>query len=143
MTLFEKIMAHCVQDPETGCLNCTIGINSDGYANVGYQGKKYKAHIAVFVEVHGYQPPVVCHACDNRKCCSPEHLFAGTQAINMADAKAKLRLRGKPKVSPEVVAEIRSTPVTYGSTNRLAKKHGLSHYAVVKILSRKSYAWLP
>jgi hypothetical protein len=35
----------------------------------------------------------ICHRCDNPSCVRPEHLFAASQADNLADAKQKGRLR--------------------------------------------------
>jgi hypothetical protein len=38
-----------------------------------------------------------CHRCDVSLCVNPDHLFAGTRAVNMQDARAKGRLVGYGK----------------------------------------------
>jgi hypothetical protein len=49
---------------------------------------------------------LVCHRCDNTRCVNPFHLFAGTQAENMADCIAKGR--NPTKAHPRPVYDSRA-----------------------------------
>lgn len=69
-----------------------------GYGVIKIEGKNLSAH-RVSYEMHNGKIPdgmVICHACDNRLCVNPNHLFIGTQRDNVVDSFLKGR-----RVAPE------------------------------------------
>lgn len=90
---------------------------------------------------------VICHKCDNRSCVNPNHLFAGTQAQNLADMDRKGRRvnydksgerNPSSKLTKEQVIEIRNKYVPKVYTGRmLAEEYGVSIPLIEKILSRR------
>jgi hypothetical protein len=93
--LLERLMSKIQLDHETGCWNWT-GALSRGYGILSYKFNKapYKAHRLSYQLNVGEIPEglVIRHKCDNRKCCNPNHLIAGTQKDNVHDTVTRGRL---------------------------------------------------
>ena len=68
---------------------------------------------------------IILHDCDNRRCCNPEHLRAGTHLENSRDAQSRGRLRGINYIEvygctrTELARKLNITPGNL--SNRMAK----------------------
>lgn len=64
-----------------------------GYATIGYRSRNCAIHRVVWMCLNGPQPKKmdVCHTCDVRHCCNPEHLWLGTRRQNLQDMVDKGR----------------------------------------------------
>jgi len=65
------------------------------YGSIRYKGKSWLVHRLAFVSLRGNVPDghYVCHECDIKLCCNPDHLTACTPSENRRQAYE----RGTPK----------------------------------------------
>ena len=90
-------LQHCVIKKRNGCWEWKGKLHPEGYGYTTKYETQKRAHVhRISYEIFKGEIPkglYVCHACDNRKCINPDHLWVGTAKENMQDAKRKGRLR--------------------------------------------------
>lgn len=89
----ERVKKGCVVDA-AGCWLWQGNLSLKGYGQTNYRTKTIPIHRFMYKIVNKIElstKQYVCHRCDVRNCCNPEHLFIGTQFDNMADSVRKGR----------------------------------------------------
>ena len=93
----KELLYRKVVRKHTGCWDFTGSINKWGYGEMHIGGRfnpsHHNAHRISWIVHRGNIPKglIVCHVCDCRSCCNPEHLFLGTHKDNMQDMIKKGR----------------------------------------------------
>ncbi len=99
---------------DSECWEWQGSLVNNRYGKMIIDCKYYLTHRVVYELTYGNisDSLLVCHHCDNPKCCNPKHLFLGTQQDNVNDKIKKNRQPkgksiGSSKLTSDNVLEIR------------------------------------
>lgn len=129
----ERVEKHSVPISEVGCwvwVGCTA---NSGYG-LAFSNLKNRTVLAHRLSYEAYKSEIpkgmiVAHACDNKLCVNPNHLWLATHAENSADMVKKGRSAkgekcGKSKLTDEQIAFIRESNLSH---RKLGDMFGVSH----------------
>lgn len=114
-------------------------------------GESVSSHRLAFILKNGEPAPdrFICHRCDNRKCCNPNHLFSGTPADNVADMWSKKRQQSytnmprgekqhKARLTEDAIREIRGDAGNFTAT-AIARRYGVDLSTICSVLNGKTW----
>jgi hypothetical protein len=119
----------------------------NGYGQVWFKGREWRAHRLAYLLHHGLLPEgkMICHTCDERACCNPDHLYLGTQTENMRDRRVRGRTaRGERHGSAKLTADdVRHIRRRYAETGLLpdvlGAEYGVTGAAIRALLRGRSW----
>lgn len=125
--IFNDIWKYIDKSNDNQCWDWLGCIHNSGYGMFMVNYKPYLSHRLIYEMTYGNITDnlLVCHKCDNRKCCNPLHLFLGTAHDNTVDMVNKNRCNspigqrnGMNKLNNNEIKEIR---LLYTSNNYTQK----------------------
>lgn len=130
------------------CWEWQKGVTKKGYGDFRINTVRYRTHRFIFIKLFGDLPRniMVCHSCDNPKCCNPNHLFAGTSQDNVDDRDRKGRTKvpgfygskhGSSKITEADVIAIRKRRDNGERYVSIAKDYKVGRHMIRLIALRK------
>jgi hypothetical protein len=143
-SVIRKIGEPTNRDGAMGYKNCWPWT---GHKKSGYGGGRKLAHVLLYEWANGPVSPglVVMHLCNQRDCCNPDHLEAGTRSENMqymaASGRAS-RLTGTSnpgsRFTPAHVLETRTRFASGATLSDIASPMGLAYKDIDHLVSYDS-----
>lgn len=133
------------KDLRTGCVELNHRIDAYGYPTAQINGKNHKVSRLVLeqkgVKIQGL---LACHKCNNTKCISPEHLYAGTTLENSGDSRtadtlAKGSRAGASKLTEDQVVLIRQLHSEGATQKELRFLFGIGNSAMSALINRRTW----
>jgi len=121
------------------CWTWKRGACPNGYGQIVRDKKRLYPHREAYELAKGKIPAgfYVCHSCDNKLCCNPNHLFLGTQAENIRDAAIKGLM--KRKLTNEEVRTIRRLDHEGITQTVIAERFGVCQQTISNIVRRAGW----
>jgi hypothetical protein len=151
LSLEERFWAKVDKGDVDDCWNWLGPLDGNGYGVFSIDGRTVRANRMALELGKGPIPDglIAMHLCDNRACCNPGHIRAGTQADNMLDMRnkgrqAKGERNGRSKLTAADVLAIRELYGSYvNSTGQLAKGFGVDKATIRAIVRGETWKHLP
>lgn len=135
---------------ENECWRWLGGIQKEtGYGQFGWAYQGAKAHRISFRLFWGADPfpCLILHTCDHTWCVNPHHMSLGNNLDNSRDMVAKGRsshgeAHPRAKITYAISRQIKAEYQRYvqgKGSPALAKKYGISHYAVLSIIKDETW----
>lgn len=125
------------------CWNWKRALSDVGYGIAYFKGNLIGAHRLAWILKKGPIPEgmMVCHRCDNKKCCNPNHHFLGSNHDNMKDLVAKGlsnkgEKNGRAKLTRFQVCEIRKLNPMSGEYTFVARMFNVSRKTIQRIVKK-------
>jgi hypothetical protein len=126
-----KFIERIFPEPNTGCWLWGGGISGNGYGVIYVNKKHLKAHrvsVELYKNIQLSNDDVVCHKCNFRPCVNPDHLYVGTQAMNIDQAFREGRISKfmkHPKKIRQLTLDGKEVAI-FNSVNEVTRKLGFN-----------------